>query len=106
MSLSPGFCAAHDRRLSQRDVRQRGDHDSARALAKGIERVLVIDLENENFSTTFGPNSLAVYLNQTLLRQGQLVVNYFATSHVSLGNYISQVGFMVISGRCSRRRAR
>jgi len=60
-------------------------------LAKGIEHVLVIDLENEDYGSTFGPNSPAVYLNQQLLRQGQLVVNYFATSHVSLGNYISQV---------------
>lgn len=56
-----------------------------------IEHIMVIDLENEDFSATFGPNSPAVYLNQTLLRQGQLVVNYFATSHVSLGNYVSQV---------------
>jgi hypothetical protein len=60
-------------------------------LAKGIEHVLVIDLENEDFGVTFGPTSPAVYLNQQLIPQGQLVVNYFATSHVSLGNYISQV---------------
>jgi hypothetical protein len=35
--------------------------------------------------------SPAVYLNTVLLQQGQLIPNYFATSHVSLGNYISQV---------------
>jgi hypothetical protein len=56
-----------------------------------IQHVLVIDLENESFDSTFGPNSPAVYLNTTLLAQGQLVTNYFATSHVSLGNYLSQV---------------
>jgi hypothetical protein len=56
-----------------------------------ISHVLVIDLENESFSTTFGPNSPAVYLNSTLLPQGKLITNYFATSHVSLGNYLSQV---------------
>src|SRR5262245_39274528 len=56
-----------------------------------IKHVMVIDLENEDFATTFGPSSPAVYLNTTLLSQGELVTNYFATSHVSLGNYISQV---------------
>ena len=56
-----------------------------------IEHILVINLENENFSATFGPGSPAVYLNSTLLSEGQLLVNYFATSHVSLGNYISQI---------------
>ena len=56
-----------------------------------IEHILVIDMENENYATTFGAFSPAVYLNSTLLKQGQLIPNYFATSHVSLGNYISQV---------------
>ena len=56
-----------------------------------IRHVMVINLENENFSATFGPTSPAVYLNTTLLAQGQLLTHYFATSHVSLGNYISQV---------------
>ncbi|HSS38921.1 MAG TPA: hypothetical protein VLT58_09140, partial [Polyangia bacterium] len=69
------------------------DHDGDRAaLPPGaIEHILVIDLENESFGTTFGPSSPAVYLNTTLLAQGQLITNYFATSHVSLGNYLSQV---------------
>jgi phosphatidylinositol-3-phosphatase len=56
-----------------------------------IQNVLVIDLENEDFAKTFAPNSPAVYLNSTLLKQGQLVVNYYATSHASTGNYLSQV---------------
>jgi hypothetical protein len=56
-----------------------------------INHVLVIDLENESYAATFGPGSPATYLNSTLLQQGQLVTNYFATSHVSLGNYLSQV---------------
>ena len=64
---------------------------------RAIEHVLVIDMENEDFAATFGANSPAVYLNQTLLKQGELIPNYFATSHVSLGNYISQ-----ISGRLRR----
>jgi hypothetical protein len=56
-----------------------------------IKYVLVIELENESYQNTFGPNSPAVYLNSTLLPQGELIENYFATSHVSLGNYVSEV---------------
>jgi len=56
-----------------------------------IGQVLVIDLENEDYADTCGPNSPAVYLNSTLLKRGQLVPNYFATSHASLGNYLAQV---------------
>jgi phosphatidylinositol-3-phosphatase len=69
------------------------DHRVERAAVPdgAIRHVLVIELENESFSATFGPTSPATYLNSTLLKQGQLVTNYFATSHVSLGNYISQV---------------
>jgi len=62
------------------------------ALPNGaIEHILVIDLENENYNTTFGANSPAVYLNKTLLKQGELIANYYGTSHVSAGNYIAQV---------------
>jgi hypothetical protein len=69
------------------------DFDVVRAAAPdgAIEHIMVIDLENESFSATFGANSPAVYLNSTLLKQGQLIPNYFATSHVSLGNYLAQV---------------
>jgi hypothetical protein len=56
-----------------------------------IKHIVVIDLENEDFGETFGPNSPATYLNGTLRAQGQLIENYHATSHASLGNYISQV---------------
>jgi hypothetical protein len=68
-------------------------HDIERAAVPpgAIKHILVIDLENESFGTTFGPTSPAVYLNTTLTAEGQLVPNWFATSHVSLGNYLSQV---------------
>ena len=55
-----------------------------------INHVLVIDLENESFNSTFGPNSVAKYLNDTLLPQGELLPNYYATGHVSLDNYIAR----------------
>src|SRR5262249_3337703 len=71
-------------RVSERDARV--------ALPPGaIQNVLVIELENEDFAKTFAPNSPATYLNSTLRRQGQLLVNYYATSHASTGNYLSQV---------------
>ena len=78
-------------------VRAAGDEHGRRDVVRAavpegaIRHVMVIDLENENFATTFGASSPAVYLNTVLLAQGELVTNYFATSHVSLGNYISQV---------------
>ncbi len=63
----------------------------AAAPAGAIRHVIVIDLENESFADTFGPASPARFLNDTLVPKGELVQNYFATSHVSLGNYLAQV---------------
>lgn len=71
---------------------QERGHVVRAALGEGaIEHIIVIDMENESFADTFGSASPATYLNGTLLKRGQLIKNYFATSHVSLGNYISQV---------------
>jgi hypothetical protein len=62
------------------------------ALSPGkINHVIVIDLENEGYITTFGTGSPAVYLNHTLLPKGELLADYYATGHFSLDNYISQV---------------
>ena len=62
------------------------------ALAPGsINNILVIQLENESFSSTFGPGSPATYLNGTLVPQGELLDNYYAIGHVSLDNYIAEV---------------
>jgi hypothetical protein len=56
-----------------------------------IHNIMVIELENESFETTFGPTSPARYLNDTLVPQGELIEHYYATSHVSQGNYVSQI---------------
>ncbi len=56
-----------------------------------IKNIMVIQLENESYSTTFGSSSPAVYLNGTLLKKGQLIPNWFATGHVSLDNYIAEI---------------
>ncbi len=62
------------------------------ALVPGsINNILVIDLENEDASSTFGTGSPATYLNGTLVPQGELLENYYAIGHVSLDNYIAQV---------------
>ncbi len=69
------------------------DHGNSSSLPPtgAIKHVIVIDLENEDESTTFGPNSPATYLNDTLLPEGEFVKNYYAVGHVSLDNYIAQV---------------
>ncbi len=75
------------------------DHGYVRAAAPpgAIEHILVINLENESENVTFGgcpaqaASSNVNYLNCTLLKQGELIQNYYATSHVSLGNYIAEV---------------
>jgi len=62
------------------------------ALAPGkIKHIFVIEFENEGYSTTFGPGSVATYLNGTLRKKGELLQNYYAIGHDSLDNYIAQV---------------
>ena len=56
----------------------------ATAAPPPIKHVFVIALENKGFDTTFGPNSSAPYLSQTLTSQGQLLTQYYATGHASL----------------------
>ena len=56
-----------------------------------IKHVVVIDLENESFSTAFGPNSPAPYLATTLPSLGVLITHYYGIGHVSLPNYLAQV---------------
>ena len=62
------------------------------ALAPGsINNILVIELENEDATETFGPGSVATYLNGTLVPKGELLENYYAIGHVSLDNYIAEI---------------
>jgi hypothetical protein len=55
-----------------------------------IDHVFLIILENEGYHVTFGADSPARYLNR-LKNQGAVARNYFATSHFSLGNYITMI---------------
>jgi hypothetical protein len=62
------------------------------ALPSGtINHIIVIEFENEGYRTTFGPGSVATYLNGTLRKKGELVQNYYGIGHFSLDNYIAQV---------------
>jgi hypothetical protein len=56
-----------------------------------INHVIVIEFENEGYQTTFGPGSVATYLNGTLRHEGELLQNYYAIGHNSLDNYIAQI---------------
>ena len=54
-----------------------------------IHHVFVVFLENEDATVTFSAGSPAHFLNDTLVKQGAFVSQYFGTSHASLGNYTS-----------------
>jgi hypothetical protein len=56
-----------------------------------VRHVFVIVLENENADVAFGPGSPAPYLAQTLPSRGKLLPNYYAVTHLSLGNYVAMV---------------
>ncbi|MDX6697670.1 MAG: phosphatidylinositol-3-phosphatase [Solirubrobacteraceae bacterium] len=61
-----------------------------------VKHVWVLILENKNYDESFGPASPAPYLAKTLRAQGQLLPNFYATTHLSLGNYIA-----LVSGQAS-----
>lgn len=56
-----------------------------------IKHVFVINLENKSFDETWGANSPAPYLAQTLKAQGLFLEQYFGVAHVSLPNYIAEI---------------
>ena len=62
-----------------------------------FDHIVVLTLENENASTSFGAASPAHYLNG-LLSQGVFVPGYYGTSHVSLPNYIAMVSGQLPNG--------
>jgi phosphatidylinositol-3-phosphatase len=58
---------------------------------RSIGHVFVINLENEDYASTWGASSPARYLNGTLVKQGKLLTQYYAIGHASLDNYIAQI---------------
>jgi phosphatidylinositol-3-phosphatase len=63
----------------------------ANAASPPIGHVFIVMLENENASTTFGPNSPAPYLSKTLRNKGVFIPGYYGVTHLSLGNYVALV---------------
>src|SRR3954452_11409944 len=63
----------------------------ASAALPPIKHVWIVVLENENYDTTFGPNSKAPYLAKTLTSQGRLLTQYYGIGHFSLDNFIAMV---------------
>ncbi|MGH2869860.1 MAG: alkaline phosphatase family protein [Solirubrobacteraceae bacterium] len=59
--------------------------------APPIRHVFVIVLENANQATTFGPNSPAQYLTNTLKPSGAYIPNYFGIGHNSNDNYLAMI---------------
>src|SRR4051794_26733058 len=56
-----------------------------------VKHAFVIVLENKDYDQNFAPEPQAPYLARTLTARGQLLTQYFGTSHVSLGNYVAMV---------------
>jgi hypothetical protein len=66
-------------------------HPTAATAAPRIGHVFVVNLENKGYDQTFGPDSPAPYLSQTLSAKGQLLTEYYGTAHNSAANYTAQV---------------
>ena len=60
---------------------------TAAAAPPPIKHVWIIVLENKDYEDSFGPDTEAPYLAHELTKSGQLLQNYYGTSHASLGNY-------------------
>ena len=56
-----------------------------------VGHVFVINIENKGYDTTWGPDSPAPYLSQTLRAKGVLLNTYYGTAHNSQPNYIAQI---------------
>lgn len=63
----------------------------AGAAVPPIKHVFIIVLENKNFDETFADDSKAPYLAKTLPAKGQFLTKYYATTHLSLGNYLAMI---------------
>lgn len=59
--------------------------------APPVRHVFIIMLENESYSVTFGPQSIAPYLAHELPKQGAMLTNYYGVGHYSLDNYIAMI---------------
>jgi len=56
-----------------------------------VKHVFLIVLASQPYAAVFGPASKAPYLSQTLEKQGELLVRYYAVAHDELANGIALV---------------
>ena len=56
-----------------------------------IGHVFIVILENEDVLATYGPNSPATYLIDTLAPMGTFMSQYYGIGHASLDNYTAAV---------------
>src|SRR4051812_22005408 len=63
-----------------------------------IRHVFAIVLENKAFSESFGANSGAPYLAQTLVSEGGFVRQYYGIGHESLDDYIAMISGQAPNG--------
>ncbi|HET7621064.1 MAG TPA: alkaline phosphatase family protein [Gemmatimonadaceae bacterium] len=68
------------------------------ALAPGVARtpppikhVFIIVLENKLYDKTFGPNTEAPYLADSMAKAGAMLTQYYGIGHYSLDNYIAMI---------------
>ncbi len=59
--------------------------------APPVRHVFILMLENQSFGVTFGKNSPAPYLANTLTAQGALLDHYYGIGHFSLDNYLALI---------------
>lgn len=59
--------------------------------APPVRHVFILMLENQSFGVTFGKNSPAPYLSNTLAAQGALLDQYYGIGHFSLDNYLALI---------------
>ncbi|HEX4117029.1 MAG TPA: alkaline phosphatase family protein [Solirubrobacteraceae bacterium] len=73
-----------------------GEGSSSKAPAKlpAVKHVFVVMLDDEPYATAFGPASPAKYLTDTLEKQGQLLLRYYAVAHEGLAD-----GIALLSGQ-------
>jgi hypothetical protein len=62
-----------------------------------IRHVFTIVLENQSYNSTFGTSLPVPYLAQDIAGHGALLQQYYATSHVSLGNYLTLISGQAVT---------
>ena len=65
--------------------------DDRRPGPASIGHVFVINLENEDYETTWGPRRPRAISTRRSSRKGKLLTQYYGIGHVSLDNYIAEI---------------